>query len=576
MGDTFTIEAWFGGFTAVTGDPVVTETGGSSRGGSWADYNGDGHLDLFVARDGINNRLYKNDGSGSFTLATGSGVETGGGKSRGGCWGDVNNDGAPDLFVANHSEGNWLYLNNNDPPSTTFTQVTEGDAVSGTGNSQSCAMVDYDSDGNLDLFVTNYDETNWLFNGNGDGTFTKVTSGAGLIITDADHSLGQAWGDIDGNGYLDLFVANKMDANSLYLNNGDGSFTKVTDGPVVASANYSNSGSFADFDNDGDLDLWVGTFADTAAVDRLYENQYDLDNGFVEVTSGAIGMDAGFSVDSAWADIDLDGDLDLFVVERFGNNRLYLNSGPNGFDKVTEGALVSDGDVVGQGAAFADIDGDGDLDLFVASYYDDTNFLYQNEGGTNSWITVELKGELSNRSAIGARVAALATIGDASVWQTREVEGKNSFYGQGSLDVELGLGDATVVNEIRIDWPMTGVQILTNVAVNQLLSVHEEGLVVTAPAAAATWSAGLTYPITWSSTAGIGDVQIEYSTDGGSSFTTIVASTVNDGSYDWLVPSTSSDTCLVRISDGTAGVEATSETFTIAGAGKGLAGSRRK
>jgi hypothetical protein len=235
------------------------------------------------------------------------------------------------------------------------------------------------------------------------------------------------WGDFDNDGYLDLFVANWGQNNFLYRNKGDGSFTPITNGIVVADVvRHSQSAAWADYDNDGYLDLFVAN-----------------------------------------------GDENPVVGE---NNFLYHNNGDGTFKKVTSGVLVDDG-AVSRSCAWGDYDNDGFLDLFVgngggAGSLDQTNFLYRNNGNSNYWINFRLVGSTSNRSAIGAKVRLKATIGGKTFWQLREVSGGGSL-GQNDLRAHFGLGDATNADLVRIEWPSGTVQELQNVAVNQFLTVTE-------------------------------------------------------------------------------------------------------
>ena len=213
-------------FTKITTGPVVTDSGWC-YGGCWGDFNNDGFIDLFVVNNmtsNKNNLLYLNNGSGSFTKVTSGVIVTDGGSSYGCTCGDYDNDGDVDIFVSNYAENNFLYSNNGNG---TFTKITTGAIVNDGGNSTGCSWGDYDKDSYIDLFVCNRNQNNFLYHNNGNGTFTKITSGA--IVTDNSNSGGCAWGDYDNDGYIDLFVANAGPAvDFLYHNNGNGTFTKIT------------------------------------------------------------------------------------------------------------------------------------------------------------------------------------------------------------------------------------------------------------------------------------------------------------------------------------------------------------
>jgi hypothetical protein len=452
-------------FTKVLSDAVVTD-GGNSMGCAWGDYDNDGDLDLFVAEgSNQNDFLYSNNGDGTFTKVTSGAVVTEAGYSMGCAWGDYDNDGDLDLFVANsYGQNNFLFTNNG---AGDLTKVLSGAVVTDGGNSIGCAWGDYDNDGDLDLVVANADgQNNFLYTNNGDGSFTKVTAGA--LVEDGGDSDSCAWGDYDNDGDLDLFISNLDQNNFLYTNNGDGSFTKVTSGSIVEDGGNSAGCAWGDYDNDGDLDLYV-----TNAYDQnnfLYTNNGD--GSFTKVTSGSIVEDGGRSADCAWGDYDNDGDLDLYVANVGNqNNFLYTNNGNGSFTKVTSGVVVTDGGN-SSACAWGDYENDGDLDLFVSNGNGPQNdFLYANNGNGNTWINIKCIGTASNVSAIGAKVKVLTTINDSPVWQLREISG--GTFSQDSLNAEFGLGDAAIIDEIRIEWPSGNVQTLTSVAVNQFLTVTE-------------------------------------------------------------------------------------------------------
>jgi enediyne biosynthesis protein E4 len=463
----------FAGFAKIT-DGDIVNGGGWCYGCAWADYNGDGLQDLFVTNNnsnqGKNNFLYLNDGDGTFTKVVDGPVVTDGGSSYGCTWGDFDNNGFPDLFVANYNESNFLYANNGD---STFTKVTQGRIVSDGGRSTGSAWADYDNDGWLDLYVCNRDEANFLYHNNGDGTFTRIPTGA--IATDVANSSGCAWGDYDNDGRLDLVVANVQSPNCLYHNDGGGNFTKITSGPVVNDTSFCNGASWGDMDDDGDLDLMIATGVLGTYHDLLYRNNGD--GTFTKITDSPVVNDATWSGGSAWGDFDSDGDLDLFVGGYDGHNRLYENDGTGTFVSIDTGIVVTDGNYT-MGTGWADYDNDGDIDLFTArnNYYGGNNCLYRNDGAGNNWLEVRCVGTVSNRSAIGARLRAKAHIGSSYLWQTREVSSQTggSNSGQSSLLASFGLGDASTVDTLVVRWPSGIVQTLVSVGVNQILTVTEQ------------------------------------------------------------------------------------------------------
>jgi hypothetical protein len=285
-----------------------------------------------------------------------------------------------------------------------------------------------------------------LYHNNGDGTFTRVLTGS--IVNDGGISAGATWGDIDNDGDIDLFVANDNGQNNfLYINTGDGSFTKDSTSIIANDGGRSIGGCFGDVDNDCDLDLFV--------TNRSGENNFfyvnNGDGTFTKDTSSVIASDAGNSLGSNWADYDNDGDLDLFVTNAGQDNFFYENNGDGTFMKNLTSIVANEGGN-SVACAWADYNNDGYLDLFVSNSFVN-DYLYRNNGNTNSWINVLCVGTLSNRSAIGARVRAKTTINGFPVWQIRDVEGQSGQRSQNSLNVEFGFGNATIIDTILVEWP---------------------------------------------------------------------------------------------------------------------------
>jgi hypothetical protein len=467
-------------FTKITTGLVVNDDR-YSEGSSWGDINNDNFLDLFVPDvwDDKTNLLFLNNGDGSFASLTTGPVVTDTSTSSGGSFGDFNNDGHLDLFVQNYfARNNHLYLNNGDG---TFAKITSGAIVSDGGNSFNSSTADYDNDGNLDIFVdngafTNLGESNFLYKGNGDGTFIKITTGD--IVNDSEKSLSSSWCDYDNDGDPDLFVANSDPFNGiainnfLYQNNGDGTFTKLDTGLVMNDGGISVGVSWGDYDNDLDFDLFVANWYNENNF--LYQN-----NGygtFTKVTSGPVVNDGGLSVGGSWGDYDNDGDLDLYVTNDYNqNNFFYSNNGDGSFTKITTGDLVNDGGR-SNGATWADYDNNGYLDIFVpnGAIPSQSNCLYRNNGiFNNNWINIKCVGTISNTSAIGARVKAKSTINGTTVWQVREICGQTGFNAQNSFNVEFGLGDGSVVDSLIIKWPSEIVDIYSNIEINKFYEAIE-------------------------------------------------------------------------------------------------------
>ena len=493
-------------------------------GAAFLDYNNDGFQDIYFVNgadlpslqkgqsDEIKlprNALYHNNGDGTFTdIAAAAGVaDTGYGM---GCAvGDYDNDGFPDLYVTNFG-ANVFFRNNGDG---TFADIT---IETGTGDTRwgaSCAFVDYDNDSFLDLYVTNYvkytiesdqvcmnkgvrvycdprlyeGELDILYQNNGDGTFTDVTESAGFSKA-TGRGLALAWGDYDDDGDMDVYIANDADQNFLYHNNGDGTFTDVS---LTAGVGFSEDGEaengmgadFGDYDNDCRLDLVVTNFQDQ--TNTLYHNE---GNGLFSDVSYASRIGTMSLPYLAWGvsfcDYDNDGYPDLFIanghldanVQAFNPtgfyeqpNLLFRNNRDGTFDET--GVDSGSGmrlEKVSRGFAYSDYDNDGDLDLLVTNLKGAPDLL-ENGGGQNTWLSLKLIGTHSNRDAIGSRVKVTA----GNLTQIREVRSGSSYLSQNDMRLYFGLGKHRRINQIEIQWPSGLQERLEGVEVNRILTLVE-------------------------------------------------------------------------------------------------------
>ena len=466
-------------FTRITTGDIVTALA-SYWGGAWGDYDDDGWLDLFVGASVSSQRnyLYHNDRDGTFTRIDDAAMPKIDSNQHGTAWGDYDNDGHLDLIVtAGNPEitHNVLYRNNGDG---TFSGITTGPIYTETVRDgfHAPSWGDYDNDGFLDLFIAGHDIVNRLFHNDGNGSFTRITDS--VVVGDPSHSEGRTWVDYDNDGDLDLFVSSFAEfENVLYQNDGRGAFTKLTTSGLERVEDTIAS-CWADYDNDGLPDLFLAN----AQTNSLYHN--DGDGTFTSVTDSAVVTDAiaGNEVflNCAWGDYDNDGFLDLFVdsgdpFDTFSSHAfLYHNTGDGTFARVTEGSVVT-----GRGGfpSWGDYDNDGFLDLFVSNgAFDPTPRpcqLFHNDGNGNAWLNVKLVGTVSNRSAIGAKVRVNAFYRGASRWQLRDISGGDAQENQQSLNAEFGLADATTVDTLRIEWPSGAVQELHDVTPRQFLTVTE-------------------------------------------------------------------------------------------------------
>jgi hypothetical protein len=416
---------------------------------------------------------------------------------------DYDDDGNLDFLVL---RGAWLGDGGDHPNSLvrnngdgTFTDVT---FEAGLGEvhypTQTAGWADFDLDGDLDLYVGNEIGSRGafpcqLFRNNGDGTFTDVAQAAGVL--NFSFTKGVVWGDYDGDRYPDIYASNRGSADRLYRNRGDGTFEDVAGKLNVTGPLVSFPAWFWDFDNDGALDIFVSVydveigelgayyFGAPVAFDLPALYQGDGRGGFRDVareqglTYPILPMGANFG------DVDNDGFLDFYLGSGDVNyftlmpHVLFLNRGGRGFVNVTMASRM--GHVQkGHGIAFADLDNDGDADVFAhmgGAYPGDgsANALFENPGFGNRWITVRLVGVECNRSAIGARIHVIAREGGGTRSIYRHVNSGGSF-GANPLRQMIGLGRADGIEAIEVDWPVTGAtQTLRDVPLDRTIEVVE-------------------------------------------------------------------------------------------------------
>ncbi|MBL0106918.1 MAG: VCBS repeat-containing protein [Ignavibacteria bacterium] len=467
---------------------IVSIDSGASRSVNWIDYDNDNDLDLFIStgyRYGDNNYLYRNE-NGTFTKIYDQPLVHDSLPSDGSSWGDFNNDGLPDLCVVNWwNKINLLYQNNGNG---NFVFLNASPVSSLQSYSETCSWGDYDNDGLLDLFITNSDGSNhrnFLYKNTG-SAFVKIDTGA--TVSETAYSRGVNWIDIDSDRDLDLFVCREGNrVNFLYKNNGNGYFTKITNTALTSEAGEFWSGSWGDYDNDGDPDLFVTNNGNQK--NSLFRN--DGNFNFTKILNDPLVNEIGYNAVSGWGDYDNDGDLDMFVTQAYVppgftqklTNKLYKNllmeSGTASFQKITSGEIVNDSGY-SYGFAWGDYDKDGDLDLAVANTFSENqkNALYKNNNQNgNKYITIKCIGTITNRSAIGARVRVKTVINGTPVWQIREVEGQSGYCGQ-NLILHFGLGNASVIDSIKVEWPAGGNQYFTNVPVNRSVTITENGTLI--------------------------------------------------------------------------------------------------
>lgn len=471
-------------FEKLNDHPLVNAPS-DARSVNFVDVNGDGLDDVFITsgpQAGATHLLYINNGNMEFEEIGPDPISTTSGPFDGASFADADNDGDLDaMAVTWHGVRNFLYFGNGDG---TFEESTNSAPTQGLTYSETTAWGDYDNDGLVDLYVTNSNgnDPNFLFRNLGNGNFEKVSSGA--AVTDERVSRSVNWVDFDNDCDLDLFVTNESNqADDLYRNLGDGTFEKVASNEAPSQSNRSTmSSSWGDIDNDGDLDLFVANSAFFATQNnQLFSNNGD--GTFTEITTGDAVTDGGCSYGSSFGDYDNDGDLDLMVVNGFCSgailNYLYENDGTGTFTR-NEESIEDLSTPCSFGTAWGDLDDDGFLDLGIATCKNTTgspspeNIFYRNLGNGNNYLKIKPIGTLANYSAIGAKVWVTATINGNEVTQYREISSQTGYCGQNSLWAHFGMGDATEASEVRIQFSCDSDTTLTNIPINQMVEVKED------------------------------------------------------------------------------------------------------
>ena len=428
---------------------------------AFGDIENDGDLDIYVSNGGSPNSLYQNNGDGTFTNIAASVGVADGQDGQGVTFGDYDNDDDLDLYMKKRfGANNRLYQNNG---SGIFTDVAVSAGVAdGSGDSHGgVAFGDYDGDGDLDIYGTNFGSANRLYRNNGDGTFIEVGGAAG--VNDAGQGAGVSWGDYDNDGDLDLYLANDGGANRLYRNNGDGTFTDVASSAGVADAGPARGVSWGDYDNDGDLDLYV---TNRNSANQLYRNN---GNGtFAEIGAAAGVDDTGHGVGMTWGDYDNDGHLDLYVANFGSANRLYRNNGDGTFTDVGGAASVADTGS-GLGAASGDYDSDGDLDIYLTKSFS-ANRLYRNNQNDPNFLFVRPLDAAGRFNRHGAIVRVFQA-GTSILAGTRTIDGGNAYRSQNAYDAHFGL-PATGTYDIQVTFPRGNVVSSANVSPTSLGPGH--------------------------------------------------------------------------------------------------------
>lgn len=443
-------------FSVILGLPIVKMSG---VGGGWGDYDNDGYADLFIGTTTNNptgnspNKMFHNERDGTFRLLSAAEFPAAIGVMSVG-FVDYDNDGWMDVYGSKIG-GDVLNRNNGDG---TFSKTTNS-ITSDIGSGLASAWGDFDNDGFVDVFVANEATPNALFRNDGRGGFVKMTNAMFNLTV---YSQGASWADYDNDGLLDLFVGNYMNnKNWLYHNEGKGQFTKITTGPIVNAVGRFGLGAWADYDNDGYFDLLLGS-----EPNQMFHN--NRDGTFTRVLNTVVATDVMHASGLTWGDYDNDGYIDILASSAgapYDHTFLYRNNGDGTFAKVTTGSVVTDKGE-GRTCEFVDYDRDGFLDIWVEQTFGTVNRFYRNNGNSNGWIEVKCEGRVSNRAGIGAKVRVTATIHGAEFRMLRQITATENV-------AHFGLGDATNITNIRVEWPSGIVQEFSDLPPKQFLTIRE-------------------------------------------------------------------------------------------------------
>ena len=485
-------------------DKPLFQEKNNTNGVSFVDIDQDGDLDLFLTNAHTPfgfNTIYRNDGNDNFTkIEAGevTGLQT---VSFGHTWGDFDNDGLPDLFIANAftKMGSLLYKNLGD---FKFRRIESYNVGSNLVLAFDAAWADYDNDGWLDLvtihparFVGKPIRSNSLFKNNGDLSFAEIIS-TPITGPTAPYTNG-TWSDYDLDGDMDLFIgsgpANGTVAPDFHFKNqlketGKATFQRMRKEQFAKDAMDGQTWNWVDYDNDGDLDVFMTNYSGTpngqgqpnGMVNHFYRNDQD---SMTRITEGPLVEELSVSLANMWADFDNDGDLDVIVGNSRSTNKHYRNNGDGSFEYVANSPIESPGSKVTWGMSNGDYDNDGDIDLFISNKVayanggangGDVNYLYRNDLDNGyHWLLIQCEGKDSNRSAIGTIVQVTANINGQAVTQTRVIGTNNTFLGDNDIRAHFGLNTSSEIDLVKISWPSGKVDEYQNIKADQLLVATE-------------------------------------------------------------------------------------------------------
>ena len=529
-------QPYFTDWAEAAGVAVLNTFGGANKtyileahgsGAGFFDYDNDGDLDLYLvngsdfehyaSKSGPGNSLFRNSGDGTFADVTRTAAVGDASWGAGCAVGDIDNDGYRDLYVTNY-RANLLYHNS---ASGVFADITAAAGVAGDGYSAAAAFFDYDNDGDLDLYVTNYvdfdlaanpktgcnyvgaietycgplgmeGDADVLYRNEGDNSFTDVTVSSGVATANSYFGLGVVPTDYDQDGDLDIYVANDVTPNVLFENAGDGTFR---DRALLSGLAYSGDGqeeagmgiALGDLDSDDDLDIYVTHFFRESNTLYRNEGRGRYVDQTVEMNLEAVTIDR-LGWGTSFTDFDNDGDVDLFVANGHvfpevdaaptGTsysqlNQLFLNDGPTARfrDASAESGPGMAVRKVSRGASFGDYDNDGDVDIFVVNLNDTPTLLRNDLAPVSNWLFVQVEGGRSvSRDGVSTQLRLKTADGSE---QLRVVDGAGSYLSHSDIRAHFGLGASTQVTDLSITWLDGTVQRLGPLPANKLVTVRQ-------------------------------------------------------------------------------------------------------
>ncbi|MDZ4700520.1 MAG: FG-GAP-like repeat-containing protein [Rhodothermales bacterium] len=453
--------------------PANLATGGPAYGVAVADYDGDGQDDLYIAALQGGSKLFRTTGNWTFEDVTTSAGVTVAGEAVNPLWGDIDNDGHPDLFVGVRSysgKSSKLFLNRGDG---TFADITVASGIDTTLIVGTAAFGDYDGDGRLDLFVATRDSYDRLYRNTGENgpLFEDVAGEVNVLGFPQSIAMQATWTDYDQDGMLDLFAVHDGNLVSrLYRQtNGHPRFQHQIGTTGLAVSRSAMGVAWGDYDNDGWDDVYVTNIAEA----NLFRNRGD--GTFEDVTAASGAGRNGMAWGTVFADFDNDGDLDLFAGNTFGYDAspamLYENEGGIFTDRAAAAGAALRVNVFG--VATGDFDQDGRIDLVVANEGGQNALLLNKTAPAGAWLQLHLIGETANHMAIGARIRVVA----AGVGHQRTVDGGSSYASQSSPTLHVGLGEADRVDTLQVIWTDGSVQTLTDLPANTRYTLAQGGAV---------------------------------------------------------------------------------------------------